>query len=117
MSIILVAMTDARPGVTPRLFSWAALLVRWGVLLVTAGLLGGLVAKQFADRASYAASQATRLIGVDASKPLVLTFDPSSAHYVPPDYTVFWMGMLVVALGLIVVAAGIGVALAKRRAD
>ena len=47
---------------------------------------------------------------------IVLNFDPSSAHYVPPDYTVFWIGMLVVALGLIVVAAGIGVALAKRRA-
>jgi hypothetical protein len=109
-------MTDAQRGVAPRQFSWADLLLRWGVLLVIVGLVGGLAAKSFADRASYGASQATRLIGIDSSNPSVLAPDASSAHYVPPDYTVFWIGMLVVALGLIVVVAGIGVALAKRRA-
>lgn len=109
-------MTDAQRGVTPHQFSRAALVVPWGVLLSIIGLLGGLVAKSLADRASYVASQHTALIANDPSNPIALNFDPSSAHYAPPDYTVFWIGMLVVALGLIVVAAGIGIALAKRRA-
>lgn len=108
-------MTGAQHGVAPRQPSWAALLVRWGALLSIVGLLGGLAAKSFADRASYVASQSTALIANDPSNPIVLNFDPSSAHYVPPDYTVFSIGMLVVALGLSVVAAGIGIALAKRR--
>lgn len=109
-------MTDAHRGVAPSQFSGAVLLVRWGVLLLIVGLLGALTAKSFADRASYVASQPTALIANDPSNPIVLNFDPSSAHYVPPDYTTFWIGMLVVALGLIVVATGAGVALAKRRA-
>ena len=100
----------------PRQSSGAAVLVRWGALLSIVGLFGGLVAKSFADRASHVASQHTALIANDPSNQIALNFDPSSAHYVPPDYTVFWIGMLVVALGVIVVAAGIGVALAKRRA-
>ena len=108
-------MTDAQRGVSPRQSSGAALLVRWGALLSIVGLFGGLVAKSFADRASYVASQHTALIANDPSNQIALTFDPSSAHYVPPDYTVFWIGMLVVALGVIVVAVGIGAALAKRR--
>lgn len=101
---------------TPRKFSWVVFLVRSGLLLLIVGLLGGLVAKSFADRASYVASSHTRLIANDPSNPLVLNFDPSSAQHVPPDYTVFWIGILVVALGVIVVMAGIGGTLAKRRA-
>ncbi len=104
------------PAANPRQFSWTVRLVGSGVLLFIVGLLGGLTAKSSADRASYVASQSTRLIANDPSKPIALNFDPSSAHYVPPDYTVFWIGMVVVALGLIVAVAGIGVALAKRRA-
>ncbi len=86
------------------------------LLLLIVGLLGGLVAKSFADGVSYVASSPTRLIANDPSNPIVLNSDPSSAHHVPPDYTVFWIGMLVVALGVIVVMAGIRVALPKRRA-
>jgi hypothetical protein len=51
----------------------------------------------------------------DPSNPIGVILDPSSAHHVPPDYTVFWLGILVVALGAIVVSAGIGVGLATRR--
>jgi hypothetical protein len=56
----------------------------------------------------------------DASQPIAsqiaLNFDPSSAHYAPPDYTVFWIAMLVVAIGVVAVVAGIAVTSAKRRA-
>jgi hypothetical protein len=87
--------------------------------LTFVGLLGGLVAKRSADLASVAASQPTRFLTPDSSAPLesqiALNADPSSAHFVPPDYTVFWLGMIVVALGLIAVLAGIIVVLIKRR--
>jgi hypothetical protein len=77
------------------------------------------VAKRSADLASVAASQPTRFLTPDSSAPLesqiALNADPSSAHFVPPDYTVFWLGMIVVALGLIAVLAGIIVVLIKRR--
>lgn len=112
-------MTDAQRGAAPRQFSWAVLLVGSGVLLLVVGLLGGLAAKRSADIASYLASQPTGMVGghILSSKRMTgFSFDPSSAHYVPPDYTGFWIGVLVVALGLIVVVAGMGVALVKRRA-
>lgn len=112
-------MTDARIGTASRRFSWVDLLVGSGVLMVLVGLVGGLAAKRSSDIASYVASQPTQALPLDPSVPIAsqiaLNFDPSSAHYVPPDYTVFWFGMLVVALGLIIVATGIGVALAQRR--
>ncbi|WP_394768859.1 hypothetical protein [Lacisediminihabitans sp.] len=113
-------MIDAQRGVAPRQFSWADFLLRWGVLLIIVGSVAGLAAKFFADRASHAASGATRMLTPDASEPIAShiaqIFDPSSAHYVPPDYTAFWIGMLAVALGVAAVAAGIGVVVAKRRA-
>jgi hypothetical protein len=89
-------------------------LVGSGVLIVVAGLIGALAAKRSAEIASFVASQPTRLMS-DPSNPIGVILDPSSAHHVPPDYTVFWLGILVVALGAIVVSAGIGVGLATRR--
>jgi hypothetical protein len=111
-------MTDAQLTQTRRQ-GWAVWLLSAGVPLVIVGLLGGLVAKRSADLASFAASQPTRFLTPDSSAPMAsqiaLNFDPSSAHFIPPDYTVFWLGMIVVALGLIAVLAGIVVVLIKRR--
>jgi hypothetical protein len=88
-------------------------LLSSGVLLLVAGAIAGLVAKRSADIASYVASQPTRLVS-DPSNFLALTFDPTSAHHVPPDYAGFWLGMTVGALGLTLIVVGIVVRVAGR---
>jgi hypothetical protein len=95
--------------------SLAVLLLVSGVLVAIGGSFGGLVAKRSADIASFLASQPKRLISDDPSNPLALNFDPSSAHHIPPDYTGFWLGMSVVAVGILVLVAGIIVVIAKKR--
>ena len=110
-------LTDAQTS--QRRVPPTALLAASGLLLVIGGLVGGLLAKRAADAVSHAKSAATRLIGGDivSDKQMTgFTFDPSSAHYVPPDYTGFWIGMLVAALGLLALATAVGVRLISRRA-
>ncbi|MCU1421202.1 MAG: hypothetical protein JWN36_853 [Microbacteriaceae bacterium] len=109
-------LTDAQTS--QRRVPPTALLGASGLLLVVGGLVGGLLAKHAADVVSHAKSAATRLIEDDtvSDKQMIgLTFDPSSAHYVPPDYTGFWIGMLVVALGLLALATTAGIRLVRMR--
>ena len=94
------------------------MLAASGVLLVVGGLLGGLLSKRAADVVSHVKSSATRLIGGEILSDKQMTgfaFDPSSAHYVPPDYTGFWIGMLVAALGLLALATAGGIRLIRSR--
>jgi hypothetical protein len=110
-------LTDAQAS--QRRVPLTALLAASGLLLVIGGLVGGLLAKHAADVVSHAKSAATRLIGGDivSDKQMTgFTFDPSSAHYVAPDYTGFWIGMLVAALGLLALATAVGVRLISSRA-
>jgi hypothetical protein len=105
---------SAQPQVTR-----SALLATSGILLVVGGLLAGLLSKRAADLVSHAKSSATRLIGGDILSDKQMsgfTFDPSSAHYVPPDYTGFWIGMLVAALGMMALATAAGIRLIRSRA-
>jgi hypothetical protein len=95
--------------------SLAVWLLVPGALMAIGGSIGGLVAKRSADLASFLDSQPKRLISNDPSNSLALNFDPSSAHYVAPDYTGFWVGMIVVAIGVLGVLAGVVAAIAKKR--
>lgn len=92
-----------------------ALLVGAGTVMTVVGFVGGLVARSFADRASRLASEATRLIS-DPTNPIGLAFDPTSAHSVPPDFTLFWIAMAIAALGALLLVFGIAVAATRRRA-
>jgi hypothetical protein len=99
--------TGARASAGARLSN---LLVAAGVALALTGVVGGLVAKWVADRAALAASSATRMT-IDSS--VALRFDPSSAHHVAPDETLFWLGVIVTAVGVLVATAGNMVATSK----
>lgn len=110
-----------RRGSGTRRYAGDAWLSGAGAIVAAAGLLTAVALRRSADIASYVASQPTRFAVPDPSRTaradIALTFDPSSAHYVPPDYAGFWLGMLVLALGLLMVAAGMSIAFAKRRKD
>ncbi|MDP9025954.1 MAG: hypothetical protein M3N46_00150 [Actinomycetota bacterium] len=115
MWIILVARGRRQaavhvPGGQPA----AILIIASGALGMAAGAVGGLMAKSSADEASYLASQPTSQMS-DPSNPIGLIFDPSSAHYVAPDYAVFWIWMIVAGIGVVAVLAGIAVAFRRRR--
>jgi hypothetical protein len=93
-----------------RRLSPATWLIICGGVVVVVGAMAGLAAKRCADIASYIASQPKRLIGpqiVSSKEMSGPTFDPSSTHYVAPDYTLFWVCMLVVVVGLMTVAGAI----------
>jgi hypothetical protein len=113
-------MIDAQESEWVRGNPWVVRLVGTGALFVVVGIVGGLYALRSAALDSYVASQPKAMTFTPPQSNSVganigLQFDPSSAHYVAPDYTVFWVWMLVVALGLILVVAGMAVALARRR--
>jgi protein-S-isoprenylcysteine O-methyltransferase Ste14 len=112
------AMTAAPFLATKRRHPVPFWLVAAGVLLSVAGLVGGFIAKRSADLASYVASQPTRMIGPEILSPTRMTgptFDPTSAHYVAADYTAYWTGMLVVAVGLVIVIVSVSFAVVQSR--
>ncbi len=107
-------MTAAQQGASPTSDLWIRRLVGSGLFLVAIGAMAGLASKAVAERAANVASTFhTRLIS-DPNNPIALEFDPSSAHHVIPDYTQFWMCMLVVAVGLLALLVGIGMRLRSR---
>jgi predicted permease len=94
----------------------AAWLIVPGALLALGGTIAGLAAKRSAEIASSIASSAKRLIS-PLSNPLALEFDPTSAQPVPPDYTGFWLGMIVAAIGALAVVMGVVIAVRERRRE
>lgn len=93
----------------------AVWLIVPGALVSLAGVIGAIVARRAADIASFVASHEYSRLVSDPSNPIGLAFDPASAHHVGANYTGFWTGMLVVAVGLLVVLAGVVTAFVKRR--
>jgi hypothetical protein len=110
-------MTDPQLA-SPSPRSWTVWLLVTGTVLAVVGLSGGLFAKRSADLASLLPSGSTRLVTPGASAPIraqiALTFDPTSTHYAAPDYTLLWLSVALVIVGLIAVSAGTVVALSKR---
>lgn len=92
----------------------AAWLIVPGALLAATGFFGGLVAKGAADGAAVAASGATRLvISSNVANGPALTFDPTSARHVAPDYTMFWAGTIVGMFGVVALVTGIVIAASR----
>jgi hypothetical protein len=99
---ILVLATAVVLRARRNLAVWLLVL---GALVVIGGATAGLIAKRSADVAAAVASSPARLLTM--TDELSLNFDPSSAHHVQPDYTGFWVGMCVVAVGVLTVIVGI----------
>jgi hypothetical protein len=114
------SVTDSQLEDVPRR-DWTAWLPALGLVVMFVGLLGALVSEHFAVLASVAASQPRRVLMPSPSaavgSQIGLQFDPSSAHYVGPDFAGLWIGAGVAALGLAVLIVGIAVTLATRRVD
>jgi hypothetical protein len=91
-----------------------AWLLTAGALMAAGGLICGLAAKAFADHASLVASSARTLVCAPSSS-VVCPLVPAGAHYVAPDYTGLWIGIVVAVFGAIVLLTGIIVASTKPR--
>ncbi|MDQ1577469.1 MAG: hypothetical protein QOE21_156 [Microbacteriaceae bacterium] len=84
---------------------YVVLLLVVGVLMAVGGLIGGLVAKAFADQISRIANSAKSLVPC-GSDPIALCFPKTLGHaLVTADYTGLWIGILVAVLGVIVLLA------------
>ncbi|MCU1582785.1 MAG: hypothetical protein QOD27_1682 [Microbacteriaceae bacterium] len=106
------APTDAA---VPRRNSHLALLLVVGVLMAVGGLIGGLVAKAFADHVSRVANSAKSLVPC-GSDPIALCFPKTLGHaLVTADYTGLWIGILIAVLGVMVLLAGSIIASARPR--
>jgi predicted permease len=94
---------------------WTALLISAGAVFAIIGLIGALLAKHSADLASALSSEHARLFtpggSSSTSANIALQFAPTAA----PDYTLFWLALTVIIVGLIAALAGMAVALRGRR--
>jgi len=86
-----------------------------GVLMALGGSIGGLVAKHSADITSLLASQPKGLISGGAASSMGLRFDPSSAHFVPPNYAGLWLGIMIAAVGTVLGVTGAFIAIRQKR--
>lgn len=109
------ARTTTPDAAVPRRNSYVAPLLVVGVLVAVGGLIGGLVAKAFADHASLVANSAKVLVSC-GSDPIPLCF-PKTLGYplVTADYTGLWIGILIAVLGVMVLLAGSIIASARPR--
>jgi hypothetical protein len=82
-------------------------LLALGVATAIGGVIGGLVAKAFADHAPLATSSMMTLP--------VYTYTQYTERSIGPDYTGLGIGILVAVLGVIILSAGVIVAFTKPR--
>jgi hypothetical protein len=85
-----------------RIPGWRTAWISLGALVLVVGAIAAAAARSAADAAAYVASQPTRLIS-DPSNPIGIEFDPTSAHHVGADYTLFWIWVAVAAVGAVLV--------------
>jgi hypothetical protein len=109
-----LCMTDAQHEETSlrrRNRRVVAVLLAVGLSTAIGGLVGGLASKASADHATLVASSA-RTLAVHSYGAYLFP----GANSMVPDYTGLWIGIIVAAVGLIVLVAGATVASIRPRA-
>lgn len=102
------ALRDEAPAKAVRRWNpYAVALMAVGVAVVVADAIWTLVSNASAGNVVFHASSMPTLP--------VHSFVQYTQHFVGPDYTGLWIGPLVAVLGLIILIAGIIVAVTRRR--
>jgi hypothetical protein len=86
---------------------YVVVLLAVGALAAIAGLIWGLAAKASADHTALGASSMPTLP--------VHVYTQYTQHFIVPDYMGLWIGLLVAVLGVIILLAGVVVAITKPR--